>query len=56
MILTLQIQMASQSDSLGISDSMEVCSEEELESDDNPKKANLHDLTSDQMNCLDPFR
>ena len=48
--------MASQPDSLGISDSMEVCSEDELESDDGPKKANLCELTSDQMNLLDPYR
>ena len=48
--------MASRSDSLGISDLMEVCSEEELESDESPKKTNLYELTSDQMNCLDPFR
>jgi hypothetical protein len=48
--------MESQSDSLGISDSMEVCSDEEVESDDGPKKANLYELTSDQMTHLDPYR
>ena len=49
----------SQPDSLGILDSMEICSEETegSDSDDaNAKDVQLHELSSAQVNCLDPFR
>ena len=48
---------SSKSDSLGICDSMEIGSVEgEEKSEINDKEAKLHELSSIQINCLDPFR
>ena len=48
--------MESSSDSLGILDSMEVCSEGEEGSNRNVKESKLHELPAFQLKCLYPFR
>ena len=52
----LQIVMESSSDSLGILDSIEICSEGEEGSNMNVKESKLHELPAFQLKCLYPFQ